>query len=50
MTAFIDLDAAQGLLSAGAPDEFHADFTFGLRAAPRWLLLIQSFNVISEGL
>ena len=29
--------------------EFHADLTFGVRLAPRWLLLIQSFNVLSEG-
>jgi protein XagA len=49
MPAFIDLEAAQRFCSAGAPDEFHADLTFGLRPAPRWLLLVQSFNVLSEG-
>ena len=49
MPAFIDLEAAQRFCSAGAPDEFHADLTFGVRLAPRWLLLIQSFNVLSEG-
>jgi protein XagA len=48
-TAFIDLEAAQRFCSAGAPDEFHADLTFGLRPSPRWLFLAQSFNVISEG-
>jgi protein XagA len=49
MPAFIDFEAAQRFCSAGAPDEFHADLTFGVRLAPRWLLLIQSFNVLSEG-
>ena len=49
MPAFIDLEAAERFCSAGAPDEFHADLTFGLRPAPRWLLLLQSFNVLSEG-
>jgi len=47
--AFVDLEAAQRICTAGAPDEFHADLTFGLRPAPRWLLLVQSFNVVSEG-
>jgi protein XagA len=47
--AFIDLEAAQRFRSAGTPDEFHADFTFGLRPSPRWLFLVQSFNVVSEG-
>ena len=49
MPAFIDLEAAQRFCTAGAPDEFHADLTFGVRPAPRWLLLVQSFNVLSEG-
>jgi protein XagA len=49
MPAFIDLEAAQRFCSAGAPDEFHADLTFGLHPAPRWLLLAQSFKVFSEG-
>jgi protein XagA len=49
MPAFIDLEAAQRICTAGAPDEFHADLTLGVRPAPRWLLLIQSFNVVSEG-
>lgn len=49
LPAFIDLEAAERLRSAGAPDEFHADATFGIRPAPQWLLLAQSFNVMSQG-
>jgi protein XagA len=47
--AFIDLQIAQRFRTGGAPDEFRADLTYGIRPAPRWLLLAQSFNVISEG-
>jgi hypothetical protein len=49
LPAFLDVQVAQRFRSAGAPDEFRADFTLGLRPAPQWLLLAQSFNVISEG-
>ena len=49
MPAFFDLQVAQRFRGGGAPGEFHADFTLGVRPAPRWLLLAQSFNVISEG-
>jgi hypothetical protein len=49
MPAFIDLELAQRFRGGGAPDELRADATFGIRPAPRWLLLAQSFNVISEG-
>jgi protein XagA len=47
--AFIDLEFAQRFRTDGAPDEFRADFTLGVRPAPKWLLLAQSFNVVSEG-
>jgi len=47
--AFFDVQMAQRFRSDGAPDEFHADLTFGVRPTPQWLLLAQSFNVISEG-
>ncbi len=47
--AFIDLQAAQRMRAGAAPDEFRADFTFGVRPLPQWLLLAQSFNVFSEG-
>jgi hypothetical protein len=49
MPAFTDLQVAERTRSAGAPSEFRVDGTFGLQVLPRWLLLAQSFNVISEG-
>jgi hypothetical protein len=49
MPAFIDLQLAQRFRAGAPPDELRLDATFGLQAAPRWLLLAQSFNVISEG-
>jgi hypothetical protein len=47
--AFVDLQLAQRFRFGDAPDEFRADFTFGVRPAPQWLLLAQNFNVFSEG-
>jgi hypothetical protein len=47
--AFVGMEVAQRFRTGGAPDEFRADFTFGVRAIPRWLFLAQSFNVVSEG-
>jgi hypothetical protein len=49
MPAFVDLQLAQRFRLGDEPAEFRADVTFGLRVAPSWLLLAQSFNVISEG-
>jgi hypothetical protein len=49
MPAFIDLQLAQRFRAGAPPDEFRADLTFGLRVAPQWMLLAQSFNVMSEG-
>ena len=49
MPAFVDLEAAQRFRAGAPPNELRADATFGLRVAPQWLLLAQSFNVISEG-
>jgi protein XagA len=46
---FIDFQLAHRFRFGGPPNEFRADFTFGTRPLPRWLLLAQSFNVISEG-
>lgn len=46
---FIDIQLAQRFRLGGPPDEFRADITLGTRPLPRWLLLLQSFNVISEG-
>lgn len=47
--AFIDVQVAQRFRLGGPPDEFRADFTLGVRPQDRWLVLLQSFNVISEG-
>jgi hypothetical protein len=49
MPAFVDLEVAQRQRGDGAPNEFRADGTLGVQVMPRWLLLAQSFNVISEG-
>jgi hypothetical protein len=49
MQAFFDLEVAQRVRTAGYPSEFRADATFGVQVLPQWLLLAQSFNVISEG-
>lgn len=49
MPAFVDVQVAQRFRSGGPPDETRADLTFGLRAAKQWLLLAQSFSVISQG-
>jgi hypothetical protein len=49
MPAFVDVQVAQHFRAGAPPNEFRADATFGVRVAPQWLLLAQSFNVISEG-
>jgi hypothetical protein len=49
LPAFVDLEVAQRYRLGGPPNEFRTDITFGLRPAERWLLLAQSFNVVSEG-
>jgi hypothetical protein len=47
--AFLDVQVAQRFRSGAPPNEFRADVTFGVQATERWMLLAQSFNVISEG-
>jgi protein XagA len=49
LPAFFDLEVAQRQRTAGLPSEFRADATFGVNVLPQWLLLAQSFNVVSEG-
>ena len=49
MAAFFDLQLAQRFRAGAPPNEFRADATFGIRPAERWMVLVQSFNVISEG-
>jgi protein XagA len=46
---FIDLQAAYRVRAGPPPDEIRADLTLGIRPADRWLLLGQSFNVVSIG-
>lgn len=47
--AFLDLEFAQRQRFGDPPDEFRLDATLGVEVAPGWLLMAQSFNVISEG-
>ena len=49
LPAFIGVEVAQRFRLGGPPDEFRTDITFGIRPMERWLLLVQSFNVTSEG-
>lgn len=47
--AFTDLEIAERWRTAGYPSEFRVDATLGVQLFPQWMLLAQSFNVISEG-
>jgi protein XagA len=47
--AFIDLEAAERWRTDGYPSEVHFDGTLGLQVTRQWLLLLQGFNVVSEG-
>jgi protein XagA len=49
MPSFVGVEVAQRFRIGGPPDEFRTDVTFGVNVTDRWLLLAQSFNVISEG-
>ena len=49
MPSFAGVEVAQRFRIGGPPDEFRTDVTFGVNVTDRWLLLAQSFNVISEG-
>ncbi len=46
---FFDVEIAERVRTDGYPSEFRADGTVGIKIVPRWLLLAQSFNVVSEG-
>jgi hypothetical protein len=48
MPAFTDVEVAERA-GLGGPSEFRVDGAFGLIVVPRWLLLVQGFNVFSEG-
>jgi hypothetical protein len=47
--AFADVQLAQRFRFADPPNEVRLDLTFGVRPQPKWLLLSQAFNVVSEG-
>ncbi len=47
--SYLDLAVAERLRFGDPPDEFRLDATLGVRTAPRWQLLLQSFNVVSQG-
>ena len=49
LPTFFDLEGAERVRTAGLPSEFRVDGTLGVWVAPRWLVLAQSFNVVSEG-
>jgi protein XagA len=49
MPAFFDFELAERWRTDGYPSEFRVDATLGVKIFPRWMLLMQSFNVISEG-
>ena len=44
LPAFVDLEAAERVRTAGLPNEFRADVTFGVWLQPRWLVLAQSLQ------
>ncbi len=47
--AFVDFQGGYRIRNGAPPNEFRLDATFGIRPAPRLLLLAQSFNTISDG-
>ena len=47
--SYVDIQVAERLRFGDAPDELRLDATLGVRTAPRWQLLVQSFNVASQG-
>jgi protein XagA len=47
--AFLDLEAAYRMRSAGPPDEWHVDATLGLKPSGPVMWLLQSYTTISAG-
>jgi hypothetical protein len=45
--AFVDLELGYRLRTAGPPDEWHGDFTFGLKPNPSVMLILQDFTTVS---
>ena len=49
LTGFLDAEAGYRVEEDGWADQVRADVSLGLRPAPNWLILAQSFNTISVG-
>lgn len=47
--AFADAELAWHIRNGAPPSEYRIDLTLGARPAARWLVLLQSFSVISNG-
>lgn len=47
--AFSNMEFGYHLRSGSPPNEYRIDLTVGARPAPGWMLLLQSFSVISAG-
>ncbi|WP_246482297.1 hypothetical protein [Methylopila capsulata] len=47
--AFVDVQVGYRTRSGDPANEVRVDVTLGVRPAPRWLLLAQSFNVFGQG-
>ena len=45
--AFLDAELGYRLRTAGPPDEWHGDLTFGLKPTQRIMLLLQDFTIVS---
>ncbi|HJW41737.1 MAG TPA: hypothetical protein VJ476_10985 [Rhizomicrobium sp.] len=46
---FLDLQAAQRWIASPRPDETPVDLTAGLWLNKRWMVMLQSFNIVSAG-
>lgn len=46
---FLDFEAGERFISAPRPGETPVDLTAGLWLSPRWMAMLQSFNIISGG-
>jgi hypothetical protein len=44
---FVDFEIAERLVSGAAPNETPIDITVGLRVLPKYLVMLQSFNVVA---
>jgi protein XagA len=49
LPTFVDVQVGERFRTGGPPSEARIDLTLGVRAAEQWLVLMQQFNVISEG-